>query len=181
MSTPNSILVPNLPLPSRGPLLRLRMTAEHPGGNRLDGGWWPRSRDLAVELADLVDHFPPQFGRIVRALFSPPDWQPAPRRIPVAGRYVKVGSFPRDDTHLILLKTSGGSVLHLLVAPPSFSDDQGDDALLATTTPGNAHPAELLLDAVTKHPNIEPMDHWSDDGGSWWGPHPVSPSFRTGA
>jgi hypothetical protein len=36
-----------------------------------------RSRDLAVELADLVDHFPPQFGRIVRALFSPPvpeDW-----------------------------------------------------------------------------------------------------------
>ena len=180
MSTPNgSILVPNLPLRSRGPL-RLRMTAEHPGGNRLDGGWWPRSRDLAVELPDLVDHFPPQFGRIVRALFSPPDWQPAARRIPVAGRYVKVGSFPRDDTHLIQLKTSGGSVLHVLVVPPSFSDDQGGKALQAAATPGNAHPAELLLDAVTKHSDIEPMDHWSDDGGSWWEPQPA-PSLRTGA
>lgn len=21
-------------------------------------------------------------------------------------------------------------------------------------------------------------DHWNDDGGSWWDPHPVAPSFR---
>lgn len=179
MSTSNgSTLVSNMPVPSRGPL-RLRM-AEHPGRDQLDGGWWPRSRDLAVELADLVDHFPPQFGRIVRALFSPPDWDPAPRRIQVAGRYVKVGSFPRDDTHLIHLKTSDRSVLHVLVVPPGFSDDQGEESLLAATSPGNAHPAGALLETVTEHPDIDPMDHWRDDGGSWWEPHPVAPSFRKG-
>src|SRR5690349_3595217 len=70
MSTSNGpILVSAIDTPSRGPL-RLRMT-EHPGRSYLDGGWWPQSRDLSRELADLVDHFPGAFGRIVRAVISP--------------------------------------------------------------------------------------------------------------
>lgn len=168
--------VPETPTPSRGPL-RLRMAA-HPGRDHLDGGWWPQSRDLALELADLVDHFPARFGRIVRALVSPPDWEPAPRRIPVSGGYVKVGSFPGDDTHLIHLKTSDRTMLRVLVVPSAFSLDQGDEALLAAATPGNAHSATELLDEVTEYLDIDPMDHWSDAGGSWWGPHAVAPSFR---
>ena len=179
MSTSN---VPTLPaeshLPTRGPL-RLRL-AEHPGRDRLDGGWWPRSRDLAGELADLVDQFPAQSGRIVRALFSPPDWDPAPRRIPVRGRYVKVGSFPRDDSHLIQLRTSDRTVLHVLVVPPGFSDGQGAEAMLAAATSGNAHSATELLQEVTELPDVDPVDLWSDDGGSWWGAESVAPSFRTG-
>lgn len=179
MSTSNGpILLSEAPATSRGPL-RLRM-ARHPDRNHIDGGWWPQSRDLAVELADLVDHFPTQFGRIVRALVSPPDWDPAPRRIPVAGGYVKVGSFPRDDTHVIHLKTSDRLVLHVLVVPPGYTDDQGAEALLAAAASGNAHPASDLLDTVTEYPDVDPMDHWSDDGGSWWEPHSVAPSFRTG-
>ena len=179
MSTSNGpILVSEIAAPSRAPL-RLRM-AEHASRNHLDGGWWPQSRDLVVELADLVDHFPPQFGRIVRVLVSPPDWSPAPRHVPVTGGYVKVGSFPRDDTHLIHLKTSDRTVLRVLVVPTGVTDDQGDEALLAAATPGNVHSGTDLLDTVTDYPDIDPMDLWSDDGGSWWGPHPVAPSFRTG-
>jgi hypothetical protein len=169
-----STLVPHVPEQTRG-ALRLRL-AEHPGTDSLDGGWWPWSRDLAVELADLVDHFPPQSGRIVRALFSPPDWDAAPSRIPVAGRQVKVGSFARDDTHLIHLTTSGGSTLRVLVVPPGFSDDQGAEALLAAATPGNAHTAQDLLDTVTEYADVDPRDHWSDDGGSWLGPRVTAPS-----
>jgi hypothetical protein len=179
MSTSNGpILESEVATPSRGPL-RLRM-ADHPGRDHLDGGWWPRSRDLTAELADLVDHFPPQFGRIVRALFSLPDWDPAPRRIPVTGGYVKVGSFPRDDTHLIHLKTSDRTVLRVLVVPPSYTEAQGDEALLAAATRGNAHTAAALLDTVTEYPDIDPLDGWTDEGGSWWGLHPIAPSFRTG-
>jgi hypothetical protein len=179
MSTSNgSILVPGVRTPSRGPL-RLRL-AEHPGRNHLDGGWWPRSRDLAVELADLVGHFPAQFGTIVRALVSPPDWEPAPRRIRVSGGYVKIGSFLREDTHVIRLMLSDRTVLRVLVVPSGFTHDQGDEALLAAATHGNAHSAADLLDEVTEYPDVNPLDHWSDDGGSWWGPHAVAPSFRTG-
>ncbi len=179
MSTSNGpIIVPEIATPGRGPL-RLRM-AEHPGTGYLDGGWWPHSRDLAVELADLVDHFPPRSGRIVRAFVSPPDWDPAPRRIPVAGGYVKVGSFPGDDTHLILLTTSDRGMLRVLVAPPGFTRDQGEEALLASATAGNSHSATDVLEEVTDHPDTEPRDHWTDDGASWWGSDRVAPSFRTG-
>jgi hypothetical protein len=172
------ILISTDPTSRRAPL-RLRI-AEHLGSNHLDGGWWPQSRDLAVELADLVDHFPARFGRIVRALVSPPDWDSTPRRIPVAGGFVKVGSFPRDDTHVIHVKTVDRTVLRILVVPPYFTDDQGSEALLAAATSGNAHSATDLLDTVTEYPDVDPVDHWSDDGGSWWEPHPVAPSFRVG-
>jgi hypothetical protein len=151
------------PVPGRT-ALRLRM-AHPPGRGRMDGGWWPQSRDLAVELADLVDNFPAELGRIVRANFSPPDWDPAPRRIPVASGYVKVGSFPRDDTHLMVLKTGDHTTLSVLVVPPDLSADQGEEALLAAATPGYAHTAASLLAAVTEHPEVDPKDLWSDDGG----------------
>lgn len=146
--------------------------AEHPGANELDGGWWPRSRDLAVELADLVEHLPPQFGRVIRALFSPPDWDPAPRRIPVARGYVKVGSFPADDTHLIHLTTADRTVLRMLVVPPGFSHGQGNEALLAAATAGNAHSAGDLLDEVVDSPDADPTDRWANDGGAGLGPAP---------
>ena len=110
MSTSNDpILGSTIRASSRAPL-RLRI-AEHSCRNRLDGGRCPQSRDLAVELADLVDHFPAQYGRIVHALVFRPDWKVAPRRIPFTGGCVKVGFFPRDDTHLIDLKASERTVL----------------------------------------------------------------------
>jgi hypothetical protein len=93
---------------------------------------------------------------------------------------VKVGSFPRDDTHLVLLRTADHAALRVLVVPPSMSPDQGDEALLASATPGYAHTAACLLDTVSEHPDVDPDDHWSDDGGAGAGPRPVVPSVRTG-
>ncbi|WP_157514976.1 DUF5994 family protein [Nocardioides sp. J54] len=144
---------------------RLRM-APVAGQNRLDGGWWPRSRDLATELADLLVQMPAESGHIIRALFSPPDWDPAPRRIPIGAGYLKVGSFPRDDTHLMLLTTSNRTILRMLVVPPEFTKDQGEEALLAASTTGNAHTASELLDEVLAHPATDARDVWSDDGGT---------------
>lgn len=146
--------------------LRLRMSPQ-PGRDRLDGGWWPQSRDLAVELADLVDHFPPASGRIVRALYSPPDWDAfLDRRVAIRGGTVKAGSFPHDDTHVIQLKTSDRTTLHVLVVPPGLSQDQGEEALLAAATRGNAHEAASLLDTVTDAPDTDPDGHWLTDGGT---------------
>ncbi len=73
---------------------------------------------------------------------------------------MKAGSFPRDDTHVIQLKTYERKVLHVLVVPPAFSSAQGDEALLAAASPGNAHSAAELLDTVTEHPDVDPADHW---------------------
>ncbi|MFC7495806.1 MULTISPECIES: DUF5994 family protein [unclassified Nocardioides] len=177
MSTPNAPAPdPESAERSRTPL-RLRL-AEHADGDSLDGGWWPHSRDLTVELADLVDQFPPQCGRIERALFSAPDWESAPRRIAVAAGYVDVEAFLRDDAHLMHLTTVDGSLVRLLVVPPEVTDQQGEEALLAAATSGNAHSASSLLDTAREHPDVDPQDLWNDSGGSWWDPHPVAPSSR---
>jgi hypothetical protein len=182
MSTSNGpIRVPEVPTADHRPP-RLRIV-EHPGTDPLDGGWWPRSRDLAVELADLVDlvdQFPARSGRIVRALVSPADWGPAPQHVPATGGDVEVGALPSADRHLLHLATADQTVLRLLVVPPDFTQDQGDEALLAAATAGNAHSAMDLLDEVTEYPDTHAKDHWTDDGEPWWGPHPVAPSFRTG-
>lgn len=179
MSTSNGPVLASVPAsPSRAPL-RLRM-AEHPGQHILDGGWWPQTGDLSVELADLVDHFPAESGRIVRALVSPPDWESTPRIVPVTGRYVKVGAFPRDDTHLILLTTSDRRTLRVLVVPPAFTPDQGDEALRASAEARSGHTAIEVLHEVTGHAHLDPGGHWSDDGGSWPGPETGRPPSRMG-
>lgn len=145
---------------SRGPL-RLHMAA-HRDANRLDGGWWPRSRDLAVELADLVDHFPDGFGRIEHVMVSQADWDGAPRAVAVARGLVSVGSLARDDVHQVDLTTSDDVVLSVLVVPPGLTDYQGAEALLAAATAGNAHSAGDLLDEVTEFDDPDPMDQWTD-------------------
>ena len=144
--------------------LRLALGSRN-GLDRLDGGWWPHSRDLAVELRHLVEGFPLELGRITRALYSPPDWDAPPRRVELPGGFVKVGCFPDDDTHLIVLTTSNRVVLHLLVVPTSFTEAQGTEALLAAATPRYAHSATDLLLTVTNEQDADPADVWAQDGG----------------
>src|SRR5690349_425847 len=82
--------------------LRLHLAPDS-SDSLLDGAWWPHSHDLETELADLVDHFPPEVGRVSRVLFSRPDWQTHPRHIQVERGMMKTGSFPSDDSHVVLL------------------------------------------------------------------------------
>ena len=96
---------------------------EAPAPGEPDGAWWPWSRSLHVEAADLVDHFPQSDGRVNRLLFSRPDWDDsmaaggAVRRILAARGPVKVGSFPSDDTQLMVLTMATGQRLRLDVVP----------------------------------------------------------------
>jgi hypothetical protein len=140
--------------------LRLKMSPRSPR-NLLDGGWWPHSRDLASEFAELVAGFPEEHGRIIRAVYSPPDWDDAPRRVAVGGgAYVKVGKFPRDDTHVLYVSTTRHAIHCLLVVPPSFDESQGAEALLAAATTGNRHTGAELLDTVTNELRVDPGHIW---------------------
>lgn len=148
-------------------------------GQVLDGAWWPQSRHLPTELADLVDHFPPERARIERVEFSPPDWDDARERIPVAGRTVEAGSSPADATHVLVVSTSDdGTTLTLLVVPAGFTLAQGEEAMLAASTPGNQHPAGELLAEVTENVSPAGHDEWSDGGDTWWEGESTAPSYR---
>jgi hypothetical protein len=103
--------------PSRGRVpLRLQLNTKL-GQGPLDGSWWPQSRDLSIELADLVDHFPGEHGQVTRAVFSRPDWDTAPHRVRVSRGLIKVGSYPHDDTHQIWLTMSSRRAIGLSVEP----------------------------------------------------------------
>lgn len=146
--------------------VRLRLVTTTRPGN-LDGGWWPRSRDLATELVDLADHLPAHLGRLTHVQCSGSDWDGTVERVPVGGRTVTVVSRPHDTHHVDL--ATERTTLRLLVVPPGFNDADGEEALLAAATPGNNHSARDLLKAVTDEADVDPRDHWRHDGTAGWG------------
>ena len=164
---------------SRSPL-RLTLSTDFRHG-RLDGAWWPRSRSLETELADLVEHFPAEHGRVIRAVYSRPDWLLAPPQVDANGGVIKVGSFPNGDTHMVILTLSTRN-LTLLVVPPDTTADRAADLMRLASSPTNQVSAhDLLLAAATPSPReraapparrtrsarapVEPLDFQPDGHG----------------
>jgi hypothetical protein len=146
--------------------LPLRLELSEPSARAaVDGSWWPQSRDLTVELPDLVDHFPKERGRVDRVVFSRPDWDTAPHRVRVARGVLHVGSYPHDDTHQVWLSMSSRKLIRLSV-------HASHEATPDVTTPPQPPRSSATAD------ELDHEDHWSDDGGSWPAPHPVAPSHR---
>lgn len=132
-----------------GAPLRLRLDHATARGG-LDGAWWPRSRDLARESADLVDRFPTGIGRVARLLYSGPDWDrdgdnPQVRRIGTEHGSVKLGSFPSDDTHVMVVTLASRERLHLLVVPPETGAAAAEQAMTAAADAADHRTAPQLL------------------------------------
>lgn len=161
---------------SREPL-RLQLS-ESPGRATLDGGWWPRSRDIDLEVADLIDHFPADRGRVYRVLYSRPDWDTQPHSVHIASGRLKTGSFPGDDTHMVVLRMSTRQDLRLLVVPPDHL--VGEQAMTVAADPANRRSTVQILAQGEFDEAGEGDDHWTDEGGSWWQrPEDGPPSFRS--
>ena len=58
---------------------------------------------------------------------------------------MKTGSFPRDDTHVMLVKLSVGRQLTLLVVPPDADADVARDLMAKASDPANTSTAVQLL------------------------------------
>jgi hypothetical protein len=184
MPTPNSATIPT-PFPPdavvrpacpdqaepKDSRLRLSLSASF-GRAALDGAWWPRTRKLETELSDLVDHFPAAAGHIVHAVYSVPDWLPAHRRINVKHRVIKVGSFPHDDSHRILLGLANRQSLQLMVVPPESSSSLALAVMAKAASPTNRDSAAAILANAQEREAAETAARWSDDGGLWWEPRP---------
>ena len=140
------------------------------GDGALDGSWWPQSRDLSFELADLVDHFPIALGEVQRVVFSRPDWDTAPHRVSVAHGLIKVGSYPRQNNHQVWLSMATHSMIRLSVTAPAGSAQPGTRRVAPPSRPVTAHDSD--------RDDADSWSHWTDDGGSWWDPHPEAPPER---
>src|SRR3712207_9116379 len=63
------------------------------GEQAFDGAWFPRSRDLAVELPELVAALDKRGLRVERFTYPLDAWSPAPPKVVAAGGVVRTGGF----------------------------------------------------------------------------------------
>ncbi|WP_354641393.1 DUF5994 family protein [Kitasatospora camelliae] len=155
--------------------VRLSMAPDGVRPGRLDGAWWPRSRDLLLELPSLAAEIDERWGRVTRITVNPGQWPLIPRRIPVTGHVVHAGWFTTEqDEHMIMVCSYAPRRLNLLVVPPQT--DAADAARLMTEAadPANTRTASELLAAGTGGGAAEP------EFRSGFLPSPVAPSDGVG-
>lgn len=128
--------------------LPLRVSVREATTDRIGGAWWPQSRDLWAEVADLVGNFPDREARIVRLLYSRSDWvstvpdgQPV-REVLVDGDLVKVGSLARGGRGTVVLMLATGVRLRLRVIASNADPVTAAGQLGDVHGPGGSSPGE---------------------------------------
>lgn len=118
--------------PPAQPVVRLRLAPHDFSPRRVDGAWWPRSRDLLVELPLLLGALPPAWGQVDAASVHEDVWSPSPRRLLIAGHLVQLRREPgARNRHTICLLSSGRGRRDLLVVPPEVAGSDAERLMAA--------------------------------------------------
>ncbi len=114
-----------------------------------DGAWWPRSRDLATELPELVAALAKRGVRLERFTYSLHTWDAIPRKIVVDGRLVRTGGFRSMDPQVVCLTWAGGDRrADLLVVPPETDVVTGARTLRLCTRRGLPRSPQMVMAAA---------------------------------
>jgi hypothetical protein len=124
--------------------LRLWLKPKGPTTGWVDGGWWPRSRDLAAELPGLLAVLAVRLGRIERVSYHLGDWGPTPGKISCGGGVVRLGGYRAQHADTMDVLAAGQRVT-LIVVPPQSSAKTAHAALVAAGHRGNTDKIETLL------------------------------------
>jgi len=124
--------------------LRLRLKPKAPITGRVDGGWWPRSRDLAAELPGLLAVLAVRLGRIERVGYHLDDWGPTPRRISGDDGAVRLEGYRSQHANTVDVIAARHRVTLLVVAPDA-SAQTAHAVLMAAGHRGNTDDVDTLL------------------------------------
>lgn len=143
--TPRLAMRPSAPADPAGPI------HDDSGRTLLDGIWWPRSADPAMELPGLVLALqvegPPDDRRpIVHIMLRAADWEAHPRRLRVDGpddtREVLLSWFGNLPAGLLTAIYADGRRVDLLTVPASTADSAARAAMqTAAGTPNRTPPS----------------------------------------
>jgi len=116
----------------------------------IDAAWWPRSLDLTAELPPLLDVLWTASREITLVTYNLAAWDPAPRRMFVQDRVVRLGGFTTSDRLIVRLSDPWGSErVDMLVIPPETDPAIAQRALLmASAIDSPYRAAEILLRAA---------------------------------
>ena len=143
--------VPVVPPSQPQPLAaRLELRAASRIRGRVDGAWWPRSRDMARELPPLVAVLDQVWGRITRVTVHEGMWPDLPAKVAAAGHVVRLGWFDseQEPADLCLLSFTVGR-WDLLVIPPECDPDRAAQLMAAATDVHNGRSPSALLTQQT--------------------------------
>jgi hypothetical protein len=126
--------------------VRVRLDPEPSRETVLDGGWWPRSTDLMVELPQLIAALSGR-GEITHALLNSADWDlPHERRLSAGRKGVRLGFYSSQPAGLITLMSDfGRDRFDLVVVPPSTGPADADAAMKAAADATDDRRAPALL------------------------------------
>jgi Family of unknown function (DUF5994) len=123
------------------------------GSSAFDGAWFPRTRDLAVEVPELIAELDRRGVRVERFTYALDAWSPVPRKVVVADRVVRTGGFRSMDPGIVCLTWAGGNRrANLLVVPPETDVLTGVRALRLCTRRGLPPSPQMVLAAARSTP-----------------------------
>jgi hypothetical protein len=123
------------------------------GSSPFDGAWFPRSRDLAVELPELITELERRGVRVERFTYPLRAWAPVARKLAVPGRILRTGGFRSMDPGVVCLTWDGGTRrADLLVVPPETDVLTGARALRLCTRRGLPRSPQMVLAAARSTP-----------------------------
>ncbi|MFC0105984.1 DUF5994 family protein [Kibdelosporangium aridum] len=150
MSVSSTPIIPPLN-PSRE-RTRLRLKPAGSISGYVDGAWWPRSRDLAAELPALAEVLSVRLGVVWRVVYALTSWEPAPRRIRLDGRDVRLEGFRSQDGNVISVIASDRRRIRLLVIPQDMTEVASHDAMMAAAGRDNSDSPTMILALDNRHP-----------------------------
>jgi uncharacterized protein DUF5994 len=126
-----------------------------------DGGWWPRSRDLATELPTLIAAVTDRLNPVRRITLNAAAWDGRPQIIMTTeGREVRLDWFGAGGAHTISLIGSRRSRLDLVMIPSDTA------TVLALACLAIAAGAPTPHQPVPRPAEPDPVDRWEPTAGA---------------
>lgn len=156
--------------------LRLRRRDPSAADGFVDGGWWPRSLDLSVELPPLVAELGRAGHDVAQVTYNPAAWNPAERGLAGPGRPVTLkGSTLQAAASVSLVDVSGSKFTELVVIPPQTDPRVAQRVLALARLGGDLCRAVGILERANREPatapvrgvplDASPAAVWETDGG----------------
>jgi hypothetical protein len=133
---------------------RVRLRDPNGTANRfVDGGWWPRTSDMSVELPKLLAEVSATaYPKVWAITYNLAAWDKPPHYIQVAGRRVRTGGFnrPADKAMVSLADGSGWQHVDLVMIAPDTDPAVAERALALAGQDGDKHRADAIIELAAQ-------------------------------
>jgi hypothetical protein len=127
---------------------RLRLKPAHRSAGFVQGGWWPQTDQLYIELRQLLAALSSRSGTIERVIYDENSWTSASLRMEFRGHSVILEP-RRTSPNTLTVSGKKFGTLVLLVVPPDTEPAAAHAAVMTAADPDDMSTAEELLANAT--------------------------------